>query len=89
MTYLILYASVTGKAESIALLIAEEFEKRNLHFTKRCMSDTKNIDLSKHKCMILISSTTGDGEQPESALPFLKKLRSKEIIEKGLKLVIR
>jgi methionine synthase reductase len=85
MSYLILYASVTGNAESLASLIAEESEKRNLKFTKKCMSDTKNIDLSKQNCLIIISSTTGDGEQPESALPFLKKLRSKEIREKGLK----
>jgi len=61
MSYLILYASVTGKAESIALLIAEESEKRNLTFTTKCMNDTKNIDLSKQNCLIIISSTTGDG----------------------------
>ena len=82
---MILYASVTGKAESIASLIAEESEKRNLNFTKKCLCDVTNIDLSKEKCVVIISSTTGDGEQPEKALPFLKKLKSKEICEKKLR----
>ena len=43
MSFTILHASVTGKAESIASLIAEESEKRNLQFVKKCMSEAKDI----------------------------------------------
>ena len=85
MSFLILHASVTGKAESIASLIAEESEKRNLQFETKCMSEAKNINLKEQNCIVIVSSTTGDGEQPEKALPFLKALRSKEIKEQKLR----
>ena len=85
MSFIILYASVTGKAESIASLIAEESEKRNLHFIKKCMSETKDINLREQNCLVIVSSTTGDGEQPEKAFQFLKKLRSKDIREQKLR----
>ena len=77
MPFMILYASVTGKAESIATLIAEKSEERNLHFTKKCLSELSDFDLDNQKYFIIISSTTGDGEQPEKAQPFLKLLRKR------------
>ena len=79
MSYMILYGSVTGKAESIACLIAEESERKKLNFTKKCLSKIDNIDFNQQKHLVIITSTTGDGEQPENALPFLKKLKCKEI----------
>ena len=85
MSFTILHASVTGKAESIAALIAEESEKRSLQFVKKCMSEAKDINLREENCLVIVSSTTGDGEQPEKALPFLKLLRSKDVKEKKLK----
>ena len=77
MPFMILYASVTGKAESIATLIAEKSEERCLHFTKKCLSELSDFDLDNQKYFIIISSTTGDGEQPEKAQPFLKLLRKR------------
>ena len=69
---LLLYASVTGKAESIAQLIAEEAEKRGLELSLRCMN--QSFDLLQHNYVIIVSSTTGDGEQPEQTIPFFKHL---------------
>jgi len=73
MSALLLYASVTGKAESIAHLIAEEAEKKGRILSLKCMSDP-DVDLRQENCLLIVSSTTGDGEQPEQAIPFLRHL---------------
>ncbi len=46
--FLLLHGSVTGKAESIAELIAEEADRRGLHADVHCMSQVEKQVLEDH-----------------------------------------
>eukprot|EP00095_Tigriopus_kingsejongensis_P011925 snap_masked-scaffold507_size152468-processed-gene-0.25 protein:Tk11925 transcript:snap_masked-scaffold507_size152468-processed-gene-0.25-mRNA-1 annotation:"hypothetical protein LOTGIDRAFT_225295" len=78
--FLLLFGSVTGKAESIAELIAEEASKRGLTPALRSMEGFgKTYDLTQEKVVVMVSSTTGDGDQPETAEPFWRKIKKKAL----------
>ena len=71
------YASVTGKAESIAELILNEAESRDFEVDFRCLSEFGEICHKRH--LVLVTSTTGDGEQPENAAKFWRKIKKKHL----------
>ena len=74
---LVLHGSATGKAESIAEIVAAEAEKRGLDAELRCMSELGD-SLERFlggRALVAVSSTTGDGEQPEAAARFFRVLR--------------
>ena len=75
MGVLLLHGSATGKAESIAELLAVEAEKRGLEFEVKCMSEVGgSLDNVVGQTLVAVSSTTGDGEQPEAAGKFFRAL---------------
>ena len=77
MGLLVLYGSATGKAESIAELLAAEAEKKGLRFEVKCMSEVGgSLDsFLAGRTLVAVSSTTGDGEQPETAARLFRMLR--------------
>ena len=76
MGVLVLYGSATGKAESIAELLAAEAERRGLHVEVKCMSELGgSLDSVAGRPLVAVSSTTGDGEQPEPAARLYRMLR--------------
>ena len=75
MGVLVLHGSATGKAESIAELLAVEAEKRGLEFEVKCMSEVgSSLEDVVGKTLVAVSSTTGDGEQPEAACKLFRAL---------------
>jgi len=75
-----LYGSVTGKAMSIAEHLVELGQAKGIEISLHCLGDVgKSWNLEEVKTVIIVSSTTGDGEQPENVIKFWRKLRPKSL----------
>lgn len=68
----ILYGSESGNSEKLADLSAKEAKKRGLVTTVKNMADIEPSALSKLENLLVIISTWGDGEPPETAASFYK-----------------
>jgi len=75
-----LFGSVTGQAQSIAEQIVEVGQSKGLEISLSCLGDVgKTWQLEEAKTIIIVSSTTGEGEQPENVIKFVRKLRPKSL----------
>jgi len=75
-----LYGSVTGQAKSVAEQIIEVGQSKGLEISLDSLGDVgKTWKLEEAKTIIIVSSTTGDGEQPENVIKFVRKLRPKTL----------
>lgn len=63
----ILYASQTGNAESIANQLADRYQQEGFQIKLVSTADYRGRDLSRENFLLLIISTQGEGEVPESA----------------------
>lgn len=63
----ILYASQTGNARSVANQLADEYKARGIDIKLISSADYRARDLGKEKYLLLVISTQGEGEAPESA----------------------
>lgn len=72
----ILYASQTGNAEGLAKKLAKLFKKNHIEATVWDVSQYDRSKLAQEKNLVVISSTYGDGEPPDSALEFHTWLHS-------------
>jgi len=69
----VLYGTESGNAEKLADLSAKEAKKRGFQASVKNMADISPSDLSKLENLLVIVSTWGDGEPPESATTFYKE----------------
>jgi sulfite reductase (NADPH) flavoprotein alpha-component len=67
---LLLYATVTGTAESLALQIAAALRATGQHVKVRDMAHCQPQALTRTNCVLMVVSTYGDGEPPDDAVPF-------------------
>jgi flavodoxin len=67
---LMLYASVTGNAETLANKLAAELRRAGLTIRVRDMAHCQPNVLTQANCVLLVVSTYGDGEPPDDAAPF-------------------
>ncbi|SKA86294.1 sulfite reductase (NADPH) flavoprotein alpha-component [Prosthecobacter debontii] len=72
----ILYGSESGNSEKLADLSAKEAKKRGLVTTVKNMADIEPSALAKLENLLVIISTWGDGEPPETAATFYKAFMS-------------
>ncbi|GFR29418.1 methionine synthase reductase [Trichonephila clavata] len=73
--FLLLYASQTGQAKAIAEEIADKAPSYGLKADIFCMSLTdRRFDIQEESCAVFIVSTTGDGEPPDSAEKFYRRI---------------
>jgi sulfite reductase (NADPH) flavoprotein alpha-component len=63
----ILYASQTGNAQSIARQLETEYQASGINTRLISSADYRGRDLAKEKYLLLVISTQGEGETPESA----------------------
>ncbi|XP_072030751.1 methionine synthase reductase-like [Amphiura filiformis] len=78
--FLLLYGSQTGQAKAIAEEIYENAPHHGLQPEIHCLSMTdKKFSLEKEACMVMVVSTTGDGEPPETATKFWRRLKKKTL----------
>ncbi|XP_071506249.1 methionine synthase reductase-like [Diadema antillarum] len=74
--FLLLYGSETGQSQAIAEEIHDLSSKHDLKCDIFCLSMTeKKFSLPKEKCAVIVVSTTGEGECPETAMKFWRRLR--------------
>ncbi|XP_078018813.1 methionine synthase reductase isoform X1 [Epinephelus lanceolatus] len=78
--FVILYGSQKGQAESLAEGVAEAAEEQGLVAELSCLNQNEKYNLEKeHAPVIFIVSTTGDGEPPDNALQFVKRIKNKAL----------
>jgi sulfite reductase (NADPH) flavoprotein alpha-component len=77
----VLYGTESGNAEKLADLSAKEAKKRGFQTTVKNMADIAPADLAKVENLLVIVSTWGDGEPPESATSFYKEFMNGSAVE--------
>ncbi|XP_069561593.1 LOW QUALITY PROTEIN: methionine synthase reductase [Brachyistius frenatus] len=78
--FVVLYGSQKGQAQSIAEGIAEEAEGHGLVADLSCLSQNEKYNLEKENApVVFIVSTTGDGEPPDNALQFVRRIKKKTL----------
>ncbi|HHC5059536.1 TPA: assimilatory sulfite reductase (NADPH) flavoprotein subunit [Aeromonas veronii] len=71
----ILYGSQTGNAKGVATAIKAQAEARGLPVTLASMADYKPKQLKKESHLLVVVSTYGEGEPPESAIDLFEQLK--------------
>ncbi|KAG8180128.1 hypothetical protein JTE90_027082 [Oedothorax gibbosus] len=73
--FLLLYSSQTGQAKAIAEEIAHAAPLHGLKADLQCLSLTdKRFCIENETCAVFVVSTTGDGEPPDSAIKFYRRI---------------
>jgi sulfite reductase (NADPH) flavoprotein alpha-component len=75
----VLYGTESGNSETLADRAVKEAKKRGFAATMRNMADISPADLAKLPNLLVIISTWGDGEPPETATTFYKDFMSTEV----------
>ncbi|XP_062841694.1 methionine synthase reductase [Trichomycterus rosablanca] len=77
---LILYGSQKGQAQSIAEQICETAAERGFNPEISCLSKGDQYSLENERSpVVFVVSTTGDGEPPDTALKFVKRIKNKSL----------
>ena len=74
----ILYGSQTGNAKAVANKIKAAAEQQGIAVKLTDIGSYKTTQLAKEKYLLIVTSTYGEGEPPESAVAFHKFLFSKK-----------
>lgn len=77
----VLYGTESGNSEKLADLSAKEAKKRGFQTAVKNMADISPADLAKVENLLVIVSTWGDGEPPESATAFYKDFMNGSAVE--------
>ena len=85
----ILYGSQTGNAKGVASAIKAQAEARGLPVTLISMADYKPKQLKKETHLLVVVSTYGEGEPPESAVDLYEQLKKGKVGKlEGLKFAV-
>ena len=80
----VLYGTESGNSEVLADRAVKEAKKRGFQAVMRNMAEISPADLVKSSNLLVIVSTWGDGEPPDSAVAFHKEFMTSEIKLAGL-----
>jgi sulfite reductase (NADPH) flavoprotein alpha-component len=75
----ILYGSQTGNSKKVAERAAQAAQASGLNVQLHSMADFRAAKLKKETWVLLVISTHGEGEPPDSALGFYEELHSKRL----------
>jgi sulfite reductase (NADPH) flavoprotein alpha-component len=81
----VLYGTESGNSESLADRAVKEAKKRGFKALMKNMSDLAPAELAKVSNLLVIVSTWGDGDPPETATPFYKELMASETSLNGVR----
>ncbi|MBV7436409.1 assimilatory sulfite reductase (NADPH) flavoprotein subunit [Aeromonas sp. sif2416] len=85
----ILYGSQTGNAKGVACVIQQQAQVLGLPVTLISMADYKPKQLKKESHLLVVVSTYGEGEPPESAVDLFEQLKKGKIGKlEGLKFAV-
>uniref|UniRef100_A0A9J7YEA8 Methionine synthase reductase n=2 Tax=Cyprinus carpio TaxID=7962 RepID=A0A9J7YEA8_CYPCA len=78
--FLILYGSQRGQAQSIAEEICQQAAEHGFTADISCLSNQHNYNLdSEIRPVVFMVSTTGDGDPPDTAQKFVRKIKNKSL----------
>ncbi|XP_051970757.1 methionine synthase reductase-like [Xyrauchen texanus] len=78
--FLILYGSQRGQAQSIAEEICEQAADHGLTADISCLSNVEKYNVENEtRPVVFVVSTTGDGDPPDTAQKFVKKIKNKSL----------
>ncbi|WP_312753087.1 assimilatory sulfite reductase (NADPH) flavoprotein subunit [Rummeliibacillus suwonensis] len=77
ITATVLYGSQTGNSQSLAEKFSQQLKENQVDVTISSLADFPTKNLKKIDHLIIITSTHGDGEPPDNAIPFYDFLHSK------------
>ena len=78
MNILILYGSQTGNAKNMSQEIYSNLEKYNVEIYS--LNDIYNLSiLNNYNLIIIMCSTTGNGDFPDNSLKFFKKIKDRTL----------
>jgi len=81
----VLYGTESGNAENLADRSVKEAKKRGFQAVMKNMADISPADLAKAQNLLVIVSTWGDGEPPETATAFYKEFMTANVALAGVK----
>ena len=81
----VLYGTESGNSESLADRTVKEAKKRGFQAVMKNMSDISPADLAKATNLLVIISTWGDGEPPETATNFYKEFMGADLALSGVR----
>jgi sulfite reductase (NADPH) flavoprotein alpha-component len=84
----VVYASETGNSKKVALQVAAELKKSKIKAKTVDIQSYTTQELAKEELILLITSTQGDGELPQTAIPFYEKLTKGGFVLENLKYAI-
>lgn len=75
-TVYILYGSQTGNAESITKILCDEIlKKTDMDCVYDTLNNSVNISFENIKYLIVVCSTTGNGDMPDNAIKWWKQFK--------------
>lgn len=78
--FLLLYATQRGQAKAIAEEISEQAVSHGFSADLHCISESEKYDLKTETApLVMVVSTTGTGDPPDTALKFVKEIRDKTL----------
>jgi sulfite reductase (NADPH) flavoprotein alpha-component len=81
----VLYGTESGNCESLADRTVKEAKKRGFQAVMKNMSEISPADLVKAANLLVIVSTWGDGEPPETAISFYKEFMTADLALSGVR----
>jgi sulfite reductase (NADPH) flavoprotein alpha-component len=81
----VLYGTESGNSESLADRTVKEAKKRGFQAVMKNMSEISPADLAKAANLLVIVSTWGDGEPPETAISFYKEFMTADLALSGVR----
>lgn len=78
--FLLLYASQKGQAQAIAEEIYQQAKELGFKADIHCISESDKYNLDSEKDpVVIVVSTTGTGEPPDTAVKFVKEIKDKAL----------
>ncbi|EDQ85818.1 uncharacterized protein MONBRDRAFT_34058 [Monosiga brevicollis MX1] len=77
--FLILYGSQTGQAEGIAGDLQKDLSAAGLNPLLFCMDQFKKFDLTQERLVVIVCSTTGEGDAPDNANRLWRQTKKKTL----------
>ncbi|NXX40686.1 MTRR reductase, partial [Tricholaema leucomelas] len=78
--FLLLYATQKGQAKAIAEEIWQQAGARGLEADMHCMSEMDKYELETERApVVIVISTTGTGDPPDTARKFVKKIQDRTL----------
>ncbi|XP_078009436.1 methionine synthase reductase isoform X2 [Phascolarctos cinereus] len=78
--FLLLYATQRGQAKAIAEEISKKAGEHGFFADLHCLSESDKYDLkTETDPLVVVISTTGTGDPPDTAIKFVKKIRDKTL----------